>query len=196
MGIGGQTESYGENILPSRDVNLRERIDRILHTPEFKLDGEAYRGKYELGDNASIKRYILDNLRKVYKNLDTGDKITITNNSAGKIAGHKGDAYRKTIIHVPTIIENMKFLESTQANRQDAKYGGYSYYITPININGNPYTVLSTVGKNKIGIYYDQNIFEGTIQEVFAKAKNVTDAKYSRLIEILSDTKRSGWNPT
>jgi len=41
-------------------VTLEERIDRIIHTSEVELVGEAYRGKYELGDGKSIKKFIVN----------------------------------------------------------------------------------------------------------------------------------------
>ncbi|MDR2555210.1 MAG: hypothetical protein LBC64_07250 [Fibromonadaceae bacterium] len=61
-------------------MTLKERIDRIIHTGEIELAGEAYKGKYELNNVKSIKDFILGNLRKVYTNLNTGDKITLSGN--------------------------------------------------------------------------------------------------------------------
>jgi len=39
-------------------VTLEERIDRIIHTSEIELAGEAYKEKYELNDGKSIKTAI------------------------------------------------------------------------------------------------------------------------------------------
>jgi hypothetical protein len=172
-------------------VTLKERIDRIIHTSEIELAGGAYKGKYELNNVKSIKNFILDELRKVYTNLNTGDKITISHNSAGKLARHykDGEAYQKSLAHIPEIIENMQFLEEMPSDKENPKFDSYSYYITPANIDGQPYTIFSTVGRKRQKIYYDHNVFKGTPEEVFVKAKNeINDPKYSRLNEILQDT--------
>jgi hypothetical protein len=56
-----------------------------------------------------------------------------------------------------------------------------------------PYTILSVVGRMGREIYYDQNVFEGTKQEVFNKAINATDDnKYSRLSKILKKAVNDG----
>jgi len=171
-------------------VTLEERIDRIIHASEIELAGEAYIGKYELNDGKSIKKFILDKLRIVYTNPNTGNKITLSHNSAGKLALHwkDGDAYQKSIAHIPQIIENMQFLEEMPPEGDDAKYDKYSYYITPANIDGLLYTILSTVGYKGKEIYYDHNVFEGTPKEVFDRAKTeIKDPKYDRLNKILQD---------
>jgi len=179
-------------------VTLRERIERIFNTGEIELAGEAYKGKYELNDVKSIKEFILKKLRKIYTNPNTGDKITLSHDSAGKLAIQYKDseAYQKSIAHIPEIIENMQFLEEMEPSKENAKYDKYSYCITPVKIDGESYTILSTVGHKGQEIYYSQNVFRGTPKEVFAKAKNeMNDTKYSRLNEILKDVdnKNGDW---
>jgi len=179
-------------------VTLGERIDRIFNAGEIELAGEAYEGKYELGNMKSIKNFILDKLRKVYTNLSTGSKITLSGNSSGKLATRwkNGEAYQKSLAHIPEIIERMQFLEEMPPDKGDASFNKYSYYITPAKIDGEPYTILSTVGHTEQGIYYDQNVFEGTPKEVFAKARNETsNKKYDRLNKILQDTKEDSRDP-
>jgi len=171
-------------------MTLEERIIRIICASEIELAGEAYVGKFELNNAKSIKKFILDNLRKVYMNLSIGSKITLSHDSAGKLAIQYKDseAYQKSIAHIPQIIENMLFLENMKPSKENAKYDKYSYYITPVKIDGESYTVLSTVGHKGQEIYYSQNLFKGRPEEVFAKAKNeASDTKYSRLNEILKD---------
>jgi hypothetical protein len=186
-------------------VTLEERIDRIFCTGDIELVGEAYEGKYELNNVKSIKDFILDKLRlnergktKVYTNIDTGEKISISGNSAGKLASHykHGETYQKTIAHIPQIIENMKFLEEMKPDKENAKFDNYSYYVTGANIDGESYTILSTVGHNEYGVYYDQNVFEGTSAEIFEKAKIVDDVKYSRLAGILKGLEKEAVDPS
>jgi len=177
-------------------MTLEERIKRIICAGEIELDGEAYRGKYELNDVKSIKDFILNKLRlggngknKIYINIDTSEKITISREAGGKLASHFGDGeiYQKSIIHIPQIIERMQFLEKMKPDKKNAKYGKYSYYITVTNIDGKSCTILSTIGHNENGIYYDHNVFEGTPKEVFSEAKNTTTKKFERLKEILQN---------
>jgi hypothetical protein len=177
-------------------MKLEERIERIISTPELELDGEAYRGRYEMDNGRSIKEFILVKLRLdekganiSYINQNMGSEIIISNNSAGKIAGHykNGEAYQKTIAHIPKIIEKMQFLEEMKADKENAKFDKYSYYITPAKIDGDAYTILSTVGHNRQEIYYDQNIFKGLPKDVFAEAKNSTIERSERLNKILKN---------
>jgi len=181
-------------------VTLEERIYRIIHASEIELVGEAYIGKYELNDIKSIKDFIIYKSRlnnngknKVYTNVDTGEKITLSREAGGKLAGHleDGEIYQKSLAHIPQIIENMKFLEEMKPepkpNKKSPKYSKYSYYITGTNIEGKSHTILSTIGHNENGIYYDHNVFEGTPKEVFAQAKNATKKKFDRLKEILQN---------
>ncbi|MCL1956717.1 MAG: hypothetical protein FWF63_05295 [Fibromonadales bacterium] len=180
-------------------MTLEERIDRIIHAGEIKLAGEAYKGKYELGNMKSITNFILTKLRNKegYQNHISGKKIILSKRSAEKLATHyrSGAAYQKTIAHIPQIIENMQFLEEMLPEGDNTKYNKYSYYITRVNIDDKSHTILSTVGKMGNEIYYDQNVFEGTPEEVFAKAENARDnSKYGRLTKILQENKKDSWN--
>jgi len=173
-------------------VTLEERIDHIKHTGEIELAGEAYKGKYELNNFNSIKDFISKKLRKIYTNLGTGDQITLSGNSAGKLATRwkDGEAYQKSLVHIPEIIEKMQFLEEMKPDKDDASFDKYSYYVTPAKIDGELHTIFSTVGYKGQEIYYDHNVFEGTPEEMFAKAKNETSSKkYDRLNKILQGTK-------
>ena len=52
-------------------MKLFERISRILNSPELELDGDAYKGKYELNNGKSIKAFILnDRLNEILKDAD------------------------------------------------------------------------------------------------------------------------------
>jgi len=174
---------------------LEERIKRIIETSELELDGEAYIGKYKLNSVKSIKNFTLEKLRKTYTNLCTGKNITISHNSAGKLARHSGEAYKKALVHIPQAIENMLFLEEMEADKENASFDKYSYYVTPVNIDGKSYTILSTVGFKGREIYYDQNMFEGNPEKVSENINKVWEAdgnnsQYSRLAKILRNTEK------
>jgi len=66
-----------------------------------------------------------------------------------------------------------------------------------IELDGKQCTILSTIGRTDIEIYYDQNVFEGTPEEVFAKAEEETSGtKYSRLNTILAKKTKATGNLT
>jgi hypothetical protein len=176
---------------------LEERIERILCAPELELDGNAYMGKYKLNNGKSIKNFILDNLRNIYVNLDTDAKIKVSKQSSKKLLNRyqDGEVYRKTIVHIPKIIEQMQFLDEAVPSKVNPNFDKYSYYITQVKMDYESYSILSTVGYKWNELYYDQNVFKGKAQEVFAKAINeVSDPKYSRLNEILKKAEKDGWD--
>jgi hypothetical protein len=173
-----------------KKASFEERIKRILLMPELEMDGNAYMGKYELNNRKSITQFILDELRKAYTNLATGDNIQVSGKSADKLATHCGEAYQKSIAHIPEIIEKMQYLDKKPADKTDAHFKEYSYYITPAKIDRETYTILSTVGYSGKEIYYDQNMFIGTPEKVFEEARNSTANKYSRLSEILRSVEK------
>jgi len=180
-----------------RELMLETRVRNIINTPEIHLDGNAYKEKFTLGKLRSIFDFINSirlnskNKNTTFENLDTGDKIIISKESAGKIAQHwkDGDVYQKTIAHIPEIIRRMMLLdEAKDANNSNINY---SYFITPTNIDGRSHVILSTVRRAGNDVYYDHNVFNGTVAEVFEMAKLYTDnPKYSRLNEILKDVDR------
>jgi hypothetical protein len=172
----------------------RDRLAAILESEPVELDGEAYVGNYKLNDVSSIRNFIDCEFRfKVYENSDTGEKVIISRNSVGKLAGHfrDGEAYQKSIVHIPKIIENMKFLKEMPMDKKNPKWKKYSYYIIGVKICGEPYTILSVIGHNDKSIYYDQTVFDGALRETFSNAKKISveDEKYSRLAKILGDIK-------
>jgi hypothetical protein len=195
----------GDNMFAEPAVkarSLEERISRILCTPELELDGNAYEGKYEL-NRTSIKRFILGKLRIKVKNLDTGSEIIVSKRTAKELAKHDsdGEIYQKSIAHISEIIEKMQFLEEMEPDKANPKFESYSYYVTGVNMDGRSYTILSTVGHFGNYIYYDQNVFDGTKQEVLKKAYNESkkyetekDAKYSRFSKIMQKTEKGDWS--
>jgi hypothetical protein len=181
---------------PSKEMKLEERIECVLCAQELELDGNAYLGKYELNDIKSIREFIKGKFKNTYENQDTGAKIVVSKTSAKKLAGRAipdGECLQRTLVHIPRIIEQMQFLEKLPPDKADPNFSEYSYYIVKANIDGESHTILSVVGYKGNEIYYDQNMFKGTAQEVFEKAINTTDdPKYSRLNEILRKTKKGG----
>jgi hypothetical protein len=181
-------------MLKGGKIKLEEHIERVLCAQELELDGNAWKGNYELNDKGSIVQFILNKLRKVYTNLATDKDIKVSKRSAEKLATHSGEAYQKSLVHIPEIIEKMQFLAEMKADKADAHFKEYLYYITPAKIDEESYTILSTVGFSGEKIYYDQNVFEGTPEGVFEEARSSTSKKYSRLNEILTGIKKDSWD--
>jgi len=67
-------------------MTLEERVKRIICESEVELEGEAYVGKYELGNMKSMTNFIVSKLRNKegYRNRSTGDKIMLSKRSAEK----------------------------------------------------------------------------------------------------------------
>jgi hypothetical protein len=70
------------------------------------------------------------------------------------------------------------------------KYDKYEYYITKVSMDGESHVILSTVGCTEQGIYYDQNVFKGTLSEVLKKAETADNTKHDRLAKILQKIKK------
>jgi hypothetical protein len=200
MGIRDISVDSGKLTQEQRDAI--ERVRSIIEMPVVELDGNAYQGRYNLDEPLSIKNFVLKTLRfndkgerATYTNLDTGRQITIGRGSAGKLAGGMGadDAHKRVIVHIPQIIKTMTLFGETSAEKPCSKFSRYSYYITNIKIDCDPYTILSTVGYNRTETYYDLNVLPGTPREVFRNAKGTTDPKYRRVNGILGDIEESDW---
>jgi hypothetical protein len=155
--------------------NNRERILAFLETPDIDLEGDAWVGKYELERN-SIKRYILDNFRLSYTNKDTGKEIRFIRDSAKKLTQHsmEDDVYKKSIIHIPTIVENMRFIVEMPADPTDPNphFAHYRYHLLGFRMDGASWTLLSTVGVKNGGVYYDQTLFHESKLELVKKLKD------------------------
>jgi hypothetical protein len=201
--------------------NLEECMDCILKMPEVELDGEAYKGKYELGNWKSIENWMNANLKgRAYANISTGENISISAKGVDKIVHHANDeAYQKNVIYIPQIIEGMEFLASESNEHVKKGYYRYDYFITPVKMDGKEYTILSIVGiTGKNSYYYDQVVMEGNIKYLIGKfietiekereglnsrgqlvtsgltSSNLPKGKYSRLYKILEAIPISKYN--
>jgi disulfide oxidoreductase YuzD len=156
-------------------ITPKDRLAMIVESEPLELDGEAYKGKYDIENRKDIEKWLNANLKgKTYTNLNIGKKISISAKGIGKIAHHASDkVYQKSIFHIPKIIVSMKFLASEPNEHIKKGYDSYEYFITSIKMSGKDYTVLSIVGVEGKNFYYDQAVMEGNIKylvETFTKA--------------------------
>jgi hypothetical protein len=90
----------------SKRASLEERIKCILCMQELEMDGNAYKGKYEL-DNIKVSGR---SARELTNNFDFNNQ-----------------AYQKSLAHIPEIIEEMQFLEKMPADKAHSHFDEYSY---------------------------------------------------------------------
>jgi hypothetical protein len=155
--------------------SVLEKFAKNFQTLE--LDGEAYKGKFELNNWKSIEKYLKENVRTMdLRNKDTNEPIKIGAKGIDKLlhrAATNGKAYKKTLAHLPEIITNMIYIASEKNKKGDGKgYDEYKRYLTEIRMEGKTYIVLSIVGKNEEAFYYDQQLFPGSKNEFMEKHKD------------------------
>jgi hypothetical protein len=145
-------------------------------TEIIELNGEAYKGKFELNNWKSIENYLKSIKQLEMCNKYTKEQIKLSGKGIDKLlhrAACNGEVYKKSLAHLPEIIKNMVYI-SSEANRNETKKGfnEYKRYLTEIKMNGKDYTVLSIVGKNQEGFYYDQQLFPYSKNEFLKEREN------------------------
>ena len=138
-----------------------ERIRKLRESKPVEITGEEYRGKYELNRD-SAKQWIKDNLRGIYTNKDTGEKIEIRKDGAQKVTSHSmgNEAHLKSLAAIPQMIENSIFIDEIPNEKNNGKYDSYRYYVCGLKIGDVDYTVKVTVGVKGASKYYDHALTE------------------------------------
>jgi hypothetical protein len=148
-------------------IAIEDRLAAIMESEPLELDGEAYKGNYELGNWKSIEGWMNANLKgKIYINVSTKGNVFVSAKGIDKIVHHANDGfYQKSVIYIPQIIERMGFLASEVNEHAKKGYYRYDYFITSVKMDGEDHTILSTVGiTGKNFYYYDQVAMEGNIR--------------------------------
>ena len=138
-------------------------MSNCLNPETLELNSEAYKGKFELNKWKSIEDYLKSMKQLEMRNKHTNEQIKLSSKGIDKLlhrASTNGEVYKKSLAHLPEIIENMVYI-SSEPNRNEIKKGFNEYrrYLTRIKMDGKDYTILSIVGKSKEGFYYDQQLF-------------------------------------
>ncbi|GHV28874.1 hypothetical protein AGMMS4952_13600 [Spirochaetia bacterium] len=132
-------------------------IEKLATAPDITLDGNAYRGKYEL-NKKSIVGFLKNTLRKeVFQNNHMPDPIRLGGKGIDKLIGYglNNDAYKKLFVHIPEIIKNAVFITDEIPTRADTPYNIYRHLVTGIALDGEPYTIHVILGENSGVWYYD-----------------------------------------
>ena len=186
------------------DWEKAARIEKLRKSEPVEITGEEYKGKYELNRD-SAKAWIKDNLRGEYTIADTGEKIAIGRKGINKVTSHSmgNEAHLKSLIAVPKMLEQSVFITEEKADKLNAQYPTYRYYVVGLNIAGVDYTAKLTIGVDENGNkYYDHALTEiekgKLLDQINGQAvdngfmstgaepnPSVTDSKDTKLVSIL-----------
>jgi len=156
-----------DNLNVARDMEnanneKKARIEKLRASEPVEITGEEYKGKYELKRD-SAKAWIKDNLRGEYTINDTNETVAIGRKGINKVTSHSmgNEAHLKSLIAVPDIIQNAIFITEEVAEKKNAQYPKYRYYVVGLKIGGEDYTVKVTIGVDENGNkYYDHALTE------------------------------------
>ena len=186
------------------DWEKAARIEKLRKSEPVEITGSEYKGKYELNRD-SAKAWIKDNLRGEYTIADTGEKIAIGRKGINKVTSHSmgNEAHLKSLIAVPKMLEQSVFITEEKADKLNAQYPTYRYYVVGLNISGVDYTAKLTIGVDENGNkYYDHALTEiekgKLLDQINGQAvdngfmstgaepnPSVTDSKDTKLVSIL-----------
>ena len=169
---GLEMNSIAENVYNNLTNIQKERIEKIVNSPDYKISGNDYIGHYEL-NKKSIFNYL--GTLGVITNDDTGDTFDISRAGKLKLLSHSfsNEDYLKSIYHLPALFKNAIYLGELQNNHQQRGYKKYRYYITGFNMDGTDYTVRYAVGLDENGNWiYDEQLMQIEKGELLAKEAN------------------------
>jgi len=180
------------------DFNERpKRLEKLRNSEPIKSTGEEYKGKYEL-NRKSAQDWALSNLRtsyiisdtgekvrihELYSNIDTGEQdIELSKKGAKKVVSHSlyNENHLKTVALIPALLENSIFISEASADKSDAHYEKYRYYVVGLTMDDIDYTVRITIGVKNGKYYYDHYL---------------TDIEKTKLIDYANQSVK-GFTPT
>ena len=167
------------------DWEKAARIQKLRNSEPVMMDGNEHEGKYEL-NRESAQRYILDELRDTYIIADTNERIKIVKRGAKKVTSHSmgNDVHMRSIAIIPEIIKSAIFITEMSADKADAQYDSYRYYVCGLEYAGESYTVKMTVGVKNGDYYYDHTLTD------------IEKGKLLDMIESQQGVSREGFTPT
>ena len=167
------------------DWEKAARINKLRNSEPVVMTGNEFEGKYELNRD-SAQKYILDELRDTYTIADTKERIKIVKKGAKKVTSHSmgNDAHIRSIAIIPEIIKSAIFITEMPADKTDAQYDSYRYYVCGLEYAGESYTVKMTVGVKNGDYYYDHTLTD------------IEKGKLLDMIESQQGVSREGFTPT
>ncbi|GHV28871.1 hypothetical protein AGMMS4952_13590 [Spirochaetia bacterium] len=136
-------------------------IEKLARAPDITLDGNAYRGKYEL-NKGSIKQFLKE-LKKVnLENNAIAEPIKLGNTGIDKMLGpgFKFDVNKKLFAHIPYLLKSAILITDEKPNKPGPHYYKYSHLVTGIELDRVHYTIHIVLGENSGIWYYDHIVSE------------------------------------
>ena len=142
--------NFLENILAKR-----KRLLKLLNAPTLKFTGNEYKEKYEL--NAKSAQSYLKHNQREHTIKDTNENVRVSKRGSEKVTSHDryNEIHLKSIAFVPELIENSIFIDESISRESRSTYDKYRYYVTGLEINGEPYTAKIVIGVKGNLLYYD-----------------------------------------
>ncbi len=144
------------------DWEKAARIEKLRKSAPVEMTGEEYIGKYELNRD-SAKKWIKDNLRGEYVIEDTNEKVSIGRKGINKVSSHSmsNEGHLKSLIAIPDLLKKAVFITEERAEKSNAQYPKYRYYVVGLKIGNADYTAKLTIGVDENGNkYYDHALTE------------------------------------
>ena len=144
------------------DWEKAARIEKLRKSEPVVISGNEYKGKYELNRD-SAKAWIKENLRGEYTVADTGERIFIGRKGINKVTSHSmgNESHLKCLVAIPQMLEQSVFITEEKAEKPNAQYPTYRYYVAGLKIGGVDYTAKLTIGVDENGNkYYDHALTE------------------------------------
>jgi predicted helicase len=170
-------DKIGLRFVPEKET----LAERLLNAPNIALDGEAYRGKYEVDKTpkenaASISAYLKQMTKTVkLENSSIREPIKLGGSGITKLTmyGMSNIAYMKTIAHIPELLGNAILLLKKLSEKPDSHYQKYCYLLSFFEIDGVEWTARIVLGENE-GCWYYQHI--------------ISEIKKRSLIDVILET--------
>lgn len=144
------------------DTEKEERLNKLRRSEPVVMSGDEYIGNYELNRD-SAKKWMRDNLRGEYTIEDTGETVSIVRSNVNKVTSHSmgNEVHLKSLYAVPEMLGKSIFIEEEAAEKNNAKYPVYRYYVVGLKIGGEDYTAKITIGIDENGNkFYDHSLTE------------------------------------
>lgn len=141
------------------DWEKAARIEKLRESENVVVPEDVNVGKYEL-NRESAEAYLLNELRGEYTIADTNEQVTITRKGAKKVTSHSAEniAHLKSIAAIPQMLGNAIFIDEVGADKDNAQYDAYRYYVCGLRIGNEDYTVRITIGVKRGKYYYDHSL--------------------------------------
>ena len=148
-----------ETFTPER---ARDTLAKLRAAEPIAVDVAKAREQYEFTPKG-VRTWILNTLRnRTFKNEDTGENdIILSRRGAYKFVSHgmHNEVRAASASVIPELIYKGIFIGETNAEKDDANYVRYRYYVAGLKVSEEEYTVKIVVGIDENGKqYYDQEL--------------------------------------